>query len=191
VGRCPGDGVRDAPPRAGLPADPPELGPCVRGGRASPPAALPPGAAARRRRAEEEIASSPAYRSGDLDAEAAYYRLHFRIALRRPEQVDEIVGRLRVHFTEEGILTARAIEDRLYDDTWNREGYDLIPKLRSLVIPALVLHGEDDFVPLELVARVAEALPSGRLVVVPECGHFAYLESPAAFREHVTALVRS
>jgi proline iminopeptidase len=139
----------------------------------------------------EEIASSPAYRSGDLDAEAAYYRLHFRIALWRPEQVDEIVGRLRAHFSEEGILTARAIEERLYDDTWNREGYDLVPKLRCLVIPALVLHGEDDFVPLELVARIAEALPNGRLVVLPECGHFAYLESPAAFREHVTALLRS
>jgi proline iminopeptidase len=136
----------------------------------------------------EEIASSPAYRAGDVEAEAAYYRIHFRIALHRPEQVDEVVGRLRAHFTADGILLARAIEERLYDDTWNTEGYDLLPRLRALEIPALVLHGEDDFVPVELVARIAEALPNAHPVVLPECGHFAYLESPGAFREHVTAL---
>ena len=136
----------------------------------------------------EKIASSAAYRAGDVEAEAAYYRIHFRIALRSPEQVDEVVGRLRLHFTEEGVLTARAIEERLYDDTWNTAGYDLLPKLRSLQVPALVLHGEDDFVPVELVARIADALPRARLVVLPECGHFAYLESPDAFHAHVTAL---
>lgn len=137
----------------------------------------------------EEIASSPAYRSGDADTEAAYYRIHFRIALRRREQVDEVVGRLRPHFTDDGIVLARAIEDRLYDDTWNRAGYDLLPRLRTLEAPALVLHGEDDFVPVELVARIAGALPNARLVVLPECGHFAYLESPDAFHDHVTALL--
>ena len=137
----------------------------------------------------EEIASSAAYGAGDVAAEAAYYRIHYRIALRRPEQVDEVVGRLRTHFTEEGILLARAIEERLYDDTWNTAGYDLLPKLRSLEVPALVLHGADDFVPVELVARIAGALPGARLVVLPECGHFAYLESPDAFRGHVTALL--
>ena len=136
----------------------------------------------------EEIASRPAYRSGDADTEAAYYRIHYRIALRRPERVDEVVGRLRRHFTADGILLARAIEDRLYDDTWNRAGYDLLPRLRALEAPALVLHGEDDFVPVELVTRIAGALPNARLVVLPECGHFAYLEWPGACHEHVAAL---
>jgi proline iminopeptidase len=139
----------------------------------------------------EEIASSAVYRAGDVETEAAYYRIHYRIALRRPEQVDEVVGRLRLHFTEEGILTARAIEARLYDDTWNTEGYDLLPGLRALEAPALVLHGEEDFVPVELVARIADALPNAHLVVLPECGHFAYLESPDALHEHVTALFES
>lgn len=136
----------------------------------------------------EKIASSAAYRAGDVETEAAYYRIHYRIALRGPEQVDEVVRRLRLHFTEKGILTARAIEERLYAETWNSAGYDLLPKLRSLEVPALVLHGEDDFVPVELVARIADALPNGRLVVLPECGHFAYLEAPDAVHEHVTAL---
>ena len=139
----------------------------------------------------QAIASSPAYRGGDIETEAAYLRIHYRIALRGPEQVEDVVGRLRVHFTAEGVLTARAIEQRLYDDTWRSEGYDLIPRLQALDVPALVLHGEDDFVPVELVAPIADALPSGRLVVLPNCGHFAYLEAPDAVHEHVTALLES
>lgn len=139
----------------------------------------------------QAIASSPSYRAGDLEKETAYYRIHYRIALRRPEQVEEVVARLRVHFTEEGVLTARAIEDRLYDDTWGSEGYDLIPKLQALDIPTLVLHGEGDFVPVELAAHIADAMPSGRLAIVPECGHFAYLEAPGAVHEHVTALLEN
>jgi proline iminopeptidase len=135
------------------------------------------------------LASSARYQAGDIQVEAEYYRIHYRAALRRPEHIELIVGRLRKHFTEESLLTARAIEERLYDQTWNTDGYDLTPKLAALEIPTLVLHGEDDFVPVELAARIAEAMPRGRLVVLPECGHFAYLERPEAFYDHVTALL--
>ena len=134
------------------------------------------------------LASSARYQAGDIETEAEYYRIHYRAALRRPEHVELIVGRLRTHFTEKSVLTARAIEERLYDQTWNTDGYDLVPKLAALGIPTLVLHGEDDFVPVALAARIAEAMPRGRLVVLEECGHFAYLESPDAFYEHVAAL---
>jgi proline iminopeptidase len=110
----------------------------------------------------QAIASSARYEAGDLEAEAAYYRLHYRVALRTPEQVEQVVGRLRAHFTEDDVLKARAIEQRLYDDTWETAGYDLVPKLRALDMPALVLHGEYDFVPVALAARIARALPNGR-----------------------------
>ena len=137
----------------------------------------------------QSLASSPRYRAGDLEAEAEYYRIHFSVALRQPELLEQIVGRLRAHFTEQSVLTARTIEQRLYDDTWRSDGYDLITRLRALDIPTLVIHGEDDFVPVALAAHIAQAMRRGHLVVLPECGHFSYVESPDAFCEHVTALL--
>lgn len=89
------------------------------------------------------------------------------------------------------MLTARAIEHRLYDETSRSDGYDLIPKLQALDIPTLVLHGENDFVPLALAARIAEAMPRGRLAVLAECGHVAYLESPDVVHQQVAALFES
>jgi proline iminopeptidase len=136
----------------------------------------------------QALASSARYQAGDLEVEAEYYRIHYRVALRQPEHIESVIGRLRTYFTEDSELTARAIEQRLYDETWSSDGYDLIPKLRALDIPTLVLHGADDFVPPALAAHIAQAMPRGRLGVLQECGHFAYLESPDAFHEHVTAL---
>jgi pimeloyl-ACP methyl ester carboxylesterase len=47
--------------------------------------------------------------------------------------------------------------------------------------PALVIVGQADRVGrLQDAGEVAEALPDGRLVVVPDCGHFPFLERPEA-----------
>ena len=146
---------------------------------------------AERRPAEDQaemaaIAATDAYQRGDLEAEAAYYRIHFRMTLRRPDLLDALVARLRANFTEEGVLLARAIEDRLYEETSGSPEWDLFPALRALAVPTLVLHGEHDFVPVELAARIAEAVPGARLSVLPGCGHFTYLEAPEAVFEEIS-----
>lgn len=72
-------------------------------------------------------------------------------------------------------------------DTWSADGYDLLPKLRSLSIPALVIYGDHDFIPAFVAAHVAEAMPNARLVTMKDCGHFAYLECPGPVREEIDA----
>ena len=131
------------------------------------------------------IAATPEYERGDLAAEAAYYRIHFRTTL-RPEHLEHVVRRLRAHFTPEGVRTARAIELRLYRQTWDREDYDLVPGLARLAVPTLVVHGDRDLIPLECARRIADAIPRARLVVPPDSGHFAYLDRPGDVRRALT-----
>jgi pimeloyl-ACP methyl ester carboxylesterase len=130
---------------------------------------------------KKAIAASSAFRSGDVDAEAAYYRIHYGCGVPALE-LEPLLQRMRAHFTREGILRARRIEDRLMLETWASGDYDLIPALQRLMMPALVLHGDSDIVPLACAARIADAIPGGRLVVVPQTGHFSYLERPAEVR---------
>ena len=125
------------------------------------------------------IAGTSAYAEGDIATEAEYYRRHFAGTLPRTEDLQAIVGRLRSHFTPEDILKARAIEHRLYAQTWMSPEYDLHPKLRRLTVPTLVIHGDRDLFPLGGTRNVAEAISGARLVVLDDCGHFAYLERPA------------
>ena len=135
-----------------------------------------------------DLRASPAYAAGDIAAEAEVYDIHFGPALRDPVRRAELLRRLRQGFTPDGILLARAIEERLYDRTWNAEEYDLLPALGRLRAPALVLHGADDFVPVGVAAAIATAIPDGRLVVL-ETGHFSYLEQPERVRAEVEAFL--
>jgi proline iminopeptidase len=138
----------------------------------------------------QAIAASDAFRSGEIDAEMAYYRLFFRHAL-APELIDPIVDRLRAHLTAEDVRRARAIEDRLYDETAASRDYDLLPRLRALNVPTLVLHGAQDFIPAVVAAQIAEAIPGAALAVLPGCRHFAYLEKPELVHEQIVTFVGS
>lgn len=138
--------------------------------------------------AMQSLAATAEFRAGDPDVEAEYYRIHYRHTLHAPALLDRLLPRLRTNFTPARVLTARAIEDRLYEETWSSPGYDLLPKLRRLAAPTLVLHGENDFVPVQVAAHVAEAIPGARLAVLRHCGHFAYLEAPDAVARQVNQL---
>jgi proline iminopeptidase len=107
----------------------------------------------------KELSSSAGYQEGDLETDATYYRIRFRATVRQPEQLERVVKSLRVNFTREGILKARDIEARLYNGTWLSSGYHLLPMLRRLNIPAMVIHGDYDFVPVECSAHIAQAIP--------------------------------
>lgn len=62
---------------------------------------------------------------------------------------------------------------------WASRG-DLLARLASLAIPALVVAGEDD--PLLPAARLlADTLPGGRLVTIEGCGRGAPFVAPRAF----------
>lgn len=153
----------------------------------------------RRERTEAEtlarmraIAATPEYASGDAQIEADYYRLHYGSTLRRPEHLDKLLRRLRSHFTTEGILKARAIEERLYRQTWVRPEYDLVPMLADSAPLTLVIHGRHDFVPLECSENIASGLHGASLAVFEDCGHFSYMERPAdVFEAILSHLSRS
>src|SRR6185503_727240 len=98
------------------------------------------------------VAATAAYQAGEPDAVAAGYGIHFRHALARREDHARLMATLRASFTREGILLARAIEDRLMAETWLAPSYDLHPRLARLAIPTLVLCGDHDVIFAECAA---------------------------------------
>jgi proline iminopeptidase len=134
---------------------------------------------------QREIMASTAYKQGDPEAVGARYRLHFKPALKRSQDYEKLMARMKAGFISQGkvgILKARAVEDRLMGDTWEVDGYDLLPKLQKLSIPTLVIFGDRDFIPGAIAQHIAAAIPTARLVTLKNCGHFAYLECAGAVR---------
>lgn len=142
---------------------------------------------------QREILSSPSYLAGDPATVAARYRIHFRHALHRTEDYERLMAAMAAAFDRqgsEGILKARAVEAQLFRDTWDVPDWDMLPSLRALRVPTLVIAGEDDFIPLDVARRLADAIPDAELVTIGECGHFAYLECPDEVRRALDAFLQ-
>jgi proline iminopeptidase len=142
---------------------------------------------------QRDIVTGQAYQQADPETVAARYRIHFSHALAKPADYEALMKAMRVAFIAQGaagILKARAVEDRLMADTWQRPEYDLLPRLRSLRVPTLIVYGDHDFIPREISEHLASALPQARLITIEHCGHFAYLERPAAVRTALQGFTR-
>jgi 2-succinyl-6-hydroxy-2,4-cyclohexadiene-1-carboxylate synthase len=72
----------------------------------------------------------------------------------------------------------RATGQGVLDPLWGRLG--------ELRIPVLAVAGDRDQKYADVARRMADALPLGRAALVPDAGHAAHLEQPAAFSELLT-----
>ncbi len=83
-------------------------------------------------------------------------------------------------------LTPFRVTGRTQQEVWAGLGdFDLRPRLPTLQgIPSIVLHGENDPIPIEAAAAAAELIgaPFHRL---PRCGHVPYIEASAQFERIV------
>ena len=79
-------------------------------------------------------------------------------------------------------LTPFRVTGRTQQEVWASLGdFDLrerLPTLRG--IPSLVLHGEDDAIPVEAAGATAELIGAG-FHPVPRCGHVPYVEAHEEF----------
>jgi len=87
-------------------------------------------------------------------------------------------------------LTPFRVVGRVQQSVWASLGdFDLTPALAHVAIPALIVHGREDPIPLESSQAAAQALRA-RLVVLDDCGHVPYVEQPQslfdAVREFLT-----
>lgn len=80
-------------------------------------------------------------------------------------------------------LTPFRITGRTQQEVWQSLGdYDLRPRLPGLRgVPALVVHGEEDPIPIE-AARVTAELVGAGFHSVPRCGHVPYVEAFEEFQ---------
>jgi proline iminopeptidase len=134
----------------------------------------------------DDLSRRLGYKEGDPDTVAEYYRIYFRPSLRRPELLERLIENLRRGFTKEGILRARKIGNRLWEETYSSKEYNLLPRLEPLKVRTLVIHGDYDLVPPACAARIAQAISGARFVLLSETGHFAYIESTNEVRKEIS-----
>jgi len=118
----------------------------------------------------ERIKASSEYEAGDVAAVERYYQV-----LYVPFFNDRQVALTTQYRLTKNRSKNRDTAQRIFADFGKHE---LPMKLDSIACPTLVIHGENDPVPVASSAAIADAIPQGQLVVVPGANHYGFLESP-------------
>ena len=94
------------------------------------------------------------------------------------------------HPTQSANLTSFRVTGRVQTSTWaSIDGQAVLDALPSVQLPALVVHGDSDPIPLSSAQRSATALGAA-LVTLAGCGHVPYVEQPGALHAALDEFVR-
>jgi pimeloyl-ACP methyl ester carboxylesterase len=79
----------------------------------------------------------------------------------------------------------------LHRDLAACDAFDMMSELGHIAQPTLVLTGEDDrLTPPKYARFLAERLDNARLVLLPDAGHYAQIEAPAAVADSIRAWLK-
>jgi proline iminopeptidase len=105
----------------------------------------------------------------------AYWAIGLKPRLARPELASAVTG----DFCSAGAAAIQAGMGVAGPHTLESLGaWDFRPRLPAVTAPTLILHGELDAIPMDLVEEWTSALPAATLVKVPGASHFPYVERP-------------
>ena len=113
------------------------------------------------------------------DARAAcrdYWAVALRPRLFEPDRALRLIKSDLCASDSRGIRYGLTVTNRAVMASWG--DWDLRDRLKTLPVPLLVVHGEADAIPMDLVAEWTTASPRATLVKVPRAAHFPYAERP-------------
>lgn len=151
-------------------------------------------------RAEEDEAQRAAQ---DPEDRALIERLRATQAVRdrTPEGVEALLiasFRSQFHDPAKADELQFAIDDR-YADRSRRfaalgpelKDYDVTGELERIVAPTLLIYGADEPGATRGGAELERRIPDAELAIIPDAGHFPFIERPALFQAKVGAFLRS
>jgi pimeloyl-ACP methyl ester carboxylesterase len=99
----------------------------------------------------------------------------FRGTFANPDVADSLFAvNLQARTVKEGQEVARLLMAPL-------EGLDFWDELDQLEVPVLIVHGESDPIPVEMVEMLHETLPESELALLNNTGHFPFIENRVEF----------
>jgi proline iminopeptidase len=110
-----------------------------------------------------------------VNACRAYWAIAVKPRVARPELASKVTG----DFCSAGAAAIQSGMGVAGPHTLESLGaWDFRPGLAAVTAPTLIIHGEADAIPMDLVEEWATALPNAKLVKIAGASHFPYVERP-------------
>lgn len=106
-------------------------------------------------------------------------RAYWAIAVKPRVASPELAGRITGDFCSAGAEAIRSGMGVAAPHTQESLGaWDFRPGLAAVTAPTLIIHGDADAIPMDLVEEWTAAMPDAKLVKIPGASHFPYVERP-------------
>ena len=69
--------------------------------------------------------------------------------------------------------------------------FDLKQQFKSFEAPVLVLQGEKDIISVDTAKSIAGSFSNARLVLMPNCAHYGWLDQPQLYYNALFAFLRA
>lgn len=122
------------------------------------------------------LQESKLFKEGDPETFAEFYRTIFRAFCYIPEKANE----LTLTMTPTAALNSLKI-NHAFGTTVFSKPFNLSAQLNKFTMPVLIIHGDHDPIPLCTAENTHKSIPHSKLVVIKNCGHFPYVETPDVF----------
>ena len=106
----------------------------------------------------------------------AYWAIGLRPRLAEPNRTVSLIKSDLCATDPAGIRYGNRVGNRVIMASYG--DWDLREGLRSLHVPTLVVHGEEESIPMDLVEEWVTSMPRATLFKVPRAAHFTYAERP-------------
>lgn len=119
------------------------------------------------------IQNSEAFSKGEAQKVVDFYRLIFSTYFFESKKVEL----LPLEFEASSALSGFEVSN-IFTELIFSKGVNLLPQLKELAVPTLVIHGDSDPAPVWTAEEIASAIPNAELFIISQCGHFPYIEHP-------------
>ncbi|HVS62110.1 MAG TPA: alpha/beta fold hydrolase [Thermoanaerobaculia bacterium] len=133
----------------------------------------------------KQLQESPGFASNDPAVLEQYYQAFFE-----PYFHDQAMARrLSTRLDADTLLRM----DALYQSPLNRSArsYDIVAELSKIQAPTLIVHGENDVIPVAYAEEIHDAIEGSDLLILGRCGHFPYIEQPEKTFAAITGFLRT
>ena len=80
---------------------------------------------------------------------------------------------------------------KIFFDSGFMDTYSFFEGAHHLEVPTVLIYGKNDGITKPSQAqKVSPMLPHGKLILIPECGHFPHIEKPLELKKAVLALMK-
>lgn len=97
----------------------------------------------------------------------------YSVYFNNPQDAEKLTLDMTVESSLSGFEVSQMMMPDLFDN--------LLPQLEKINIPTIIIHGEQDFIPLWTAQAIAKAIPHSKLIVISNSGHFPFIERPDEF----------